>query len=124
LTNERNKSILKEKISQGEITLSLNPEKQNPHIYGSDEYNPANNKRYFNISAEELQEIVNNNYASGEVKIKPNGQIKEIISADKDIGVVLDEQGNVIMTSNSFTVHYSKKRTHAVPTKRRNKDET
>jgi hypothetical protein len=124
LTNERNKSILKEKISQGEITLSLNPEKQNPHIYGSDEYNPANNKSYFNISAEELQEIVNNNYASGEVKIKPNGQIKEIISADKDIGVVLDEQGNVIMTSNSFTVHYSKKRTHAVPTKRRNKDET
>lgn len=124
LTNERNRRILKEKIVNSELTLTLNPEKQNPHIHSSEAYNPADNKSYFDVSIEELQEIINNNYAKGEVRIKSNGQIKEIISLPQDIGTVVDEYGVIIGKTNRITVHYSKKRTHVVPAERKNIDET
>lgn len=118
LTNEENQRILKEKIANGEISLILNPEKQNPHIKNSKMYDLSKNKSYFTISFDELQKIVNNNYSTGTVYIKPNGQIKEVISYIDDIGINVDEYGNIIGKTNCFTIHYSKKRTHAVPTKR------
>lgn len=124
LTNERNRRILKEKIVNGELTLTLNPEKQNFHIHSSEAYNPAKNKSYFDVSIEELQEIINSNYAKGKVRIKSDGQIKEIISLPQDIGTVVDEYGVIIGKTNRIIVHYSKKRTHVVPAERKNTDET
>lgn len=124
LTNERNKRILKEKIANGELTLTLNSEKQKPHILGTEEYDESKNKSYFDISQEELQELLNDNYSTGEIRVKKNGQIKETIEFDKDIGVVVDSDGNVIGRTNRATIHYSKKRTHIVPTKRRSNDES
>lgn len=118
LTNAENQRILKEKIESGELTIVLNPDKQNPHIYGSNSYDPANNKSYFTIPLNELQNIVSSKYATGTVYIKPNGQIKEIISLGNDIGVYIDENGTIHGTSNRITIHYSKKRTHVVPAKK------
>lgn len=119
LTNERNKRILKEKIANDKITLVLNTEKQNPHIIGSSEYNSNDNKSYFDISFDELQQIVDENYATGDILMKSNGQIKEVISLSKDIGTVIDEKGKVAGKTNRITIHYSKKRTHCVPAERR-----
>lgn len=121
LTNERNRRILKEKIAKGDITLTLNPEKQNPHILGSDEYNPSNNKSYFDIAVEELQQIVDENHATGEIRIKSNGQIKEVIVFENECGTVIDKNGEFIERTNRATIHYSKKRTHIVPTKKEDK---
>lgn len=118
LTNEKNRAILKEKIANGEISLKLNPEKQNPHIFGTKEYNPQNNKSYFNASLDELQKILNNTYGTGDVLISSRGQIKEIIKIEEELSTVVDKNGNDLGKTNRFTVHYSEKRTHIVPTKK------
>ena len=119
LTLQESRRKLKEKIESGEITLALNPEKQNPHIYGSTDYDESNNKSYFTISLEQLQEIINSKYATGDVKIKKSGQIKEILTLEDDIGVCIDVDGSVIGNTNCITIHYSKNRTHIVPAERK-----
>lgn len=102
-------------IEEGQISLKLNPEKQNPHIYGSSAYDEKNHKSYFTVTIEELQEIVNHYHGTGDVKIKSSGQIKEIITTDSIIGVCVGKDGKIIGKTNRLTIHYSKKRTHVVP---------
>lgn len=68
-----NRVILKEKISNGEISLTLNPEKQNSHMFNHKEY--VEGKSYFTIPFGDLQEIINLKYATGKVTIskkRPN----------------------------------------------------
>lgn len=110
-----NQKILTEKIKNGELSLTLNPDKQNPHIFGTAEYDPSDNKSYFNVSFDELQDILNNNFATGKVYIKANGQIKEVMTRDEDIATSVKENGEIEGTTNRMTVHYSKTRTHIVP---------
>lgn len=103
-------------VESGKISLNLNPEKQNPHIYGSPAYDEKEHKSYFTVSIEELQEIVSRYHGTGNVLVKKNGQIKEIIKVEKDIGVCIDEKtGEPICSTNEAVIHYSKKRTHIVP---------
>lgn len=118
LTNIQNQRILKEKISNGDISLVLNPSMQEPHIIGSARYDSQNNKSYFNLSLNELQKILDTYHATGIVKITNSGQIKEILTLSDEIGVCLEKDGTIIGPTNRFTVHYSKKRTHIVPTRR------
>lgn len=105
-------------IEKGKITKILNPEKQKPHILNSDMYDPANNKSYFIISEKELQSIIDEYYGTGEVTINANGvaNAKEYITVDKIIGHVISPSGDDLGETNRFRVHYSKNRTHAVPT--------
>lgn len=103
-------------VESGKISLNLNPEKQKPHIYGSPAYDEKEHKSYFTVSIEELQEIVSRYHGTGNVLVKKNGQIKEIIKVEKDIGVCIDEKtGEPICSTNEAVIHYSKKRTHIVP---------
>ena len=96
--------------------MKLNPEKQNAHILSAPGYDPAENKSYFTIPLEEIQEILNQYYGTGEVLVKKSGQIKEIIKAEKSFGVCVDEKtGEPICSTNEAVIHYSKKRTHIVP---------
>lgn len=126
LTSEGDGGIIKDErvvaaVKSGKISLNLNPEKQNPHIYGTPEYTKVKlsgeYKSYFpDTTIEELQEIVNRYYGTGNVLVKKNGQIKEIIKVEKDIGVCIDEKtGEPICSTNEAVIHYSKKRTHIVP---------
>ncbi len=110
----RDKKIT-EAVENGSITLTLNAEKQNPHIYGSTSYDPSQNKSYFTVSYEELQKILKENYGTGEVITYVNGQIRERIKIDKEIGFVIGKNGDKLGKTSRFTVHYSKKRTHIVP---------
>lgn len=114
---ENNRRILREKIRNKEITTILNPEKQNPHIFGSPEYDSKNNKSYFTVSIEELQEIISSKCGTGEITIFKNGQIKETIQVDENIGVVIGVNGENLGNTNMITIHYSNKRTHIVPKK-------
>lgn len=113
----RDKRIV-EGIENGEITKLLNSEKQKPHILGSDMYDPAKHKSYFIISEEELQSIINKYYGTGEVTINANGiaNAKEYITVDKIIGRVVSSNGEDLGETDRFRIHYSKNRTHAVPT--------
>lgn len=121
LTSTADGSIIRDErithaVENGEISLDLNPEKQNPHIYGSSAYDEKKHKSYFTIPIEKIQEIVNWCYGTGRVIVKKNGQMKEIIKVEKDFGVCVDEEtGDEICSTNEAVIHYSKKRTHIVP---------
>jgi hypothetical protein len=126
LTSGGNDGIIRDErivraVENGEITLTLNPEKQKPHILGSDMYKPSKHKSYFTCSLEELQEILLKYYGTGKVIVNRTGQIKEIIEIDHNIGVDMNEQGVIFGETNRFTVHYSKGRTHIVPSERKEK---
>ncbi|MCD8219195.1 MAG: polymorphic toxin type 50 domain-containing protein [Ruminococcus sp.] len=114
ITDER----IAQAVKNGDITFTLSPEKQNPHIYGSKEYDPAQNKSYFTVSLEELQEILDESYGTGKAIVKESWQIRETIWAEEAIGVVVTPTGENLGGTNKFTVHYSKKKTHIVPTKK------
>ena len=122
LTMDGRDRIIEEAIQSGKISTKLNPEKQNPHILNAPGYDPANNKSYFTISLEELQKIVDERHGTGDVKEKSNGQFKETITLKENIGVCLKEDGTVIGETNRITIHYSKKRTHIVPSRGENNE--
>lgn len=109
--------ILSKKIAEGSITLTINHEKQARHIKDSKGY--IEGRSYLTISESEAQELVNQMSCTGQVIISKNGQIKEIIKADHDVGVCIDSQTFTEELSNSLTIHYSKTGTHVVPAKRR-----
>ena len=123
LTMDGRSSIIEAGIQKGTISTKLNPEKQNPHILNSSGYNPADNKSYFTVSLEELQKIVDEKRGTGIVHVKNGGQVKEVITLDNDIGVCVGKNGEILGKTNRITIHYSKKRTHIVPSERRSKDE-
>lgn len=107
---DESRKVLLKKIDSGEITLTLNKEKQYDHM----EATHKGGKSYFTISFEELQDIINKKAGTGEIYIKPNGQIKEVIDAGKEVGYNMSTGES----TNRITVHYSKARTHAVPARR------
>lgn len=117
LQDLENRDILKKKIVKGEISLTLNPEKQNAHMFNNKDY--VEGRSYVTIPFEELQEIINLNHATGRVTISKSGQIKETIFLNKIIGVDEDLDGNEFET-NGLKIHYSKSRTHAVPHRKKN----
>lgn len=75
-------------------------------------------KSYFTISEEELQKTVTDQYGTGKICTTGTGQIKETISYDRDIGIIVSAKGVTENNTNKFTIHYSKKRTHVVPARR------
>lgn len=119
LQNLENCDILKRKINKGDISLKINPEMQNRHILGTKEY--VRGRSYITISTEELQDIINYNYATGKVTVSKNGQIKETIYVNKTVGIDKDLDGAEFKT-NGLKIHYSKSRTHAVPYRKKDID--
>lgn len=114
--NFENRVILKKGIAKGKLSLTINPEKQNPHLFKYRDM--SKNKSYFTADIEDLQHLLNSYYATGHITISKSGQIKEIIFVDRIIGFDVDENGIAVET-NGFKVHYSKRRTHLVPYRRR-----
>ena len=119
LQDLENRDILKKKISKGEITLTLNLEKQNVHMFNHDKY--VEGRSYVTIPFEELQEIIYTKHAAGKVVIFKNGQIQETIFLNKIIGIDKDLDGNEFDT-NGLKIHYSTSRTHAVPHRKKDID--
>ena len=118
LTNEGKRAKLLEEIENHNISIKLNHEKQAPHIYGSKEYDPSRNKSYFTISEEELQNIIYQKYGTGNVIIKKSGQIKETVELENNVGTYMGIDGSNIQDTNRITIHYSKNRTHMVPSRK------
>lgn len=126
LTNSIENGIIRNKqitdaIETGKITKTLNHEKQAPHMLNLKEYDPSKNKSYFTISEEELQLLIDKHYGTGEIDIGRNGiaNAKEYITVDKIVGHSISSTGEDLGETNRFRIHYSKIRTHAVPTKKK-----
>ncbi len=118
LDNEKNIAILKDKIDNKELPLKINYEKQARHIKGK---GYIEGRSYLLISEEQAQIIINQKSATGNVHISKNGQIKEAIEVEDDIGVLVNKTTLAETKTNRATIHYSKTGTHLVPAKRRKK---
>lgn len=118
IINLDKRSLLQSKIKDGSITLDLNKVMQEKHMFETKE----EGRSYFKIKQEELQEIINSKHGTGIIRISKDGQIKETIQCDKEIGVNMIN-GIEEEITDRFTIHYSKKRTHAVPSRRSDRNE-
>lgn len=116
--DKENRLLLLKKINDKEITLELNIEKQLPHMYAT----RTPGKSYFKIEIDELQQILYQCHGTGDIYVKSNGQIKEVITIDKNIGKHVDLDSGEETETNRMTVHYSKKRTHVVPARKEQQD--
>lgn len=106
------KEVILEYIYNGSITCSICYAMQKKHL--SDTKEPG--RSYFNISFAKLQKIVDEYYGSGKIRMS-NNQFKETITVLDYIGVYVDKDTGKETPTNKFTIHYSKARTHVVPTR-------
>ena len=115
--NPDKSGIIKTEIEKGNIKLEINHEKQARHIKGTPEYKEG--RSYLTITEDEAQDIINQKYGTGNIHVSNNGQIKEVIVHETDIGINIDKTSHKEEATNAATIHYSKTGTHLVPTKRR-----
>jgi SPP1 gp7 family putative phage head morphogenesis protein len=110
---------IRDKIQSDEQIKTIEIDKQGKHILGHKNY--IEGRSYLTISLEEAQELVNKYAGTGEIRRTAAGawNNKETIKADIDVGVFVDSNTNTESITNSFTIHYSKKGTHIVPSRRR-----
>lgn len=89
---------------------------QEKHMYET----RVEGRSYFvkDVTAADLQSLLNNNHTMGAIRITKSGQIKETIICDDDIAVNVSNATGEESYTNKVTVHYSKTRTHIVPSKR------
>lgn len=81
---------LAEGLERGQISLTINPEKQNRHIRGTAEY--IEGRSYLAISIDEAQDIVNRYHGKGKTREKRDGtfEMKERIMTDRIIGISIN----------------------------------
>jgi hypothetical protein len=108
---------IRKHIKSDEIDKSVNMEKQNRHIRGSDSYVEG---RSYLLDGINPQELVDMYHGTGEEKFTQSGKWKnkEVITADSNIGINIDPATGMESITNKFTIHYSKTGTHIVPAER------
>ena len=119
LKQPKKADIIKEKVASGEISLTVNPEKQGRHDRSSKLYQDG--RSYMTISMNEIQDIVNRYAGTGFIPTDKNGEWKrkETIVVPKEIGVVVDRKTNREIPTNRLTIHYSKTGVHLVPSEKK-----
>ena len=116
---------LKQMVADGTVSLTINPEVQNRHFYGTSErqefLDRGIEKSYFlpDITMEILQDFLNHNYATGEVHFYPN-KTEEIFDFGHDIAF-----DTLLERNTSFVkAQYSKRRTHFYPYSPKKEDDS
>lgn len=120
LIAEQNKvAEVQELIKSDAITKKINVGNQNKHIVGANGYQEGRSYIYGDL--ETAQELVNNYHGTGEIIFTAVGKwnSKEIITTSNDIGVEVNPNTKAGTSTNRFTIHYGKKGTHIVPTRRK-----
>lgn len=108
---------LRRKIKAGQISTNIESGKQGKHIMGHNNYIPG--RSYLTISEDQVQNLVHKYAGTGWIRRDGNERWshKEIITADKIIGVVVDPLTGKKKETRKFVIHYSKKGVHIVPCK-------
>lgn len=111
---------IREYIRSADVPKQINVGSQNKHIRGSHGY--ISNRSYIFGNTEAAQSLVDAYHGTGEIKRKARtGEWanREVVTADHDIGVSIDPDTGVEQITDRFTIHYGKKGTHVVPTRRK-----
>lgn len=108
---------LRRKIKVGQISTNIESGKQGKHIMGHNNYIPG--RSYLTISEDQVQNLVQKYAGTGWIRRDGNERWshKEIITADKIIGVAVDPLTGEKKETRKFVIHYSKKGVHIVPCK-------
>lgn len=111
-------SSIRNDIKSGKYPLEILEGKQGKHIKEHNNY--IEGRSYLTISIDEAQKIVNKYAGSGIIRLNQNNEWdnKEIVTVDKEIGINVNNMTNEESKTNRCKIHYSKKGTHIVPTKK------
>ncbi len=101
--------------SGGSFLDAMNINKQNKHIPGEREFDPA--KSYFDLSARELDELIRENIDNAESL--SSGKLE--LELPKEVGHWKSQDGKTIEKTNRVTIHKSKTGYHAVPARKKGK---
>ncbi len=109
--------IVKNAIIFGDVSTSINPQKQNRHIKGSSGYIPGRSYIYGDL--EDAQKLVNKLSCTGSPVISKSGewQKKERVSSDSAIGVYINPKTKTESETTKAMIIYSNSGTHIVPRK-------
>ena len=106
-------------ICSDDVSKTVNPEKQSRHIIGSPGYIKG---RSYLLPEVDAQELVDRYHGTGTIRLNRAGDAwinKELVVADKYIGVSINHITGEETATNRFTIHYSNTGTHVVPTERK-----
>lgn len=114
--NKKSDTIVRDAINAGEVSKTINREKQLRHT--KSHHSPG--RSYLDGDLDYAQELVDKYSGTGEVKLDRHGNWnhRERVTANRDIGVYIDEAGNETR-SNTAMIVYSNTGTHVYPARRK-----
>lgn len=117
LQANKDNGIIEEKLRLGEISKTINVNKQNRHIKGSKGY--IDGRSYLDGDLAEAQRLVDELSATGEAVFDRNGnwKNKERVVSDKIIGTHVDNENGKETRTNAAVIVYSKTGSHIYPRK-------
>ncbi|MCL1986973.1 MAG: polymorphic toxin type 50 domain-containing protein [Firmicutes bacterium] len=109
---------LTQQLQTGEISKTINPEKQGRHFVNHENYIKGRSYLFGWVNP---QELVDKYCGLGNFRIDSNGDWdkKEYISVGKPIGMTLDKKTGFATQTDRIAIHYSKTGPHIVPVERR-----
>ncbi len=114
--SQKSDTIVEDAIESGEVSKTVNREKQLRHTKS----NHTPGRSYLDGDLDYAQELVDKYSGKGETKTNRDGSWnhRERITANHDIGVYVDEDGNETR-SNTAMIIYSNTGTHIYPARRK-----
>lgn len=114
---------VRNEIKNGSVKLEINPEKQNRHVYGHQDWKDYIHKlqekgsnQIPSVLTVDAQELINKYAGTGYIRFNRKGEWnqRETITSDSIVGFITDDAGQKINTK-TFSIRYSKTGTHIVP---------
>lgn len=115
-----NDETIRAYIRSSGVPKQINVGNQNKHIRTSHSYSSDRSYIFGDIGT--AQSLVNTYHGTGDIKRSARSgewSSREVITADRNIGVTIDPDTGSEQTTNRFTIHYGKRGTHVVPTRRK-----
>ena len=114
--SQKSDTIVEDAIESGEVSKTINREKQLRHTKSDH----APGRSYLDGDLDYAQELIDKYSGKGETKTNRDGSWnhRERITANHDIGVYVDEDGNETR-SNTAMIIYSNTGTHIYPARRK-----
>lgn len=107
---------LQKKIQSEDYPKTIEEGKQGKHLKSHNNY--IKGRSYLTVTMEEAQELAKKYAGKGQILRDSNNKWnhKEIVIADKNIGVCVNGVTGEEISTNRFTIHYAAKGVHIVPT--------
>lgn len=121
LQNSQKRTIVKEAIENGEVSKTINADKQKRHTKS----NHLPGRSYLDGDLEYAQELVNELGGTGSPVIDKHGNWtrQERVTASDIVGTYVDREGKETQTSKAM-IDYSRTGTHIYPRKEKKNDES